>query len=71
MEVSERKSNPEVSSLKLQYYIESDLNEPPYRSQVSTKEKYQHFQPNLAKKKKPGKKNNDDKRTHYAHLLKL
>ena len=75
MEVSERKSNPEVSSLKkLQYYVESDFNEPPCRSQVGTGKKYQHFQTNLAKKKKcqkvPGKKT-DDKRTYYAHLLKL
>ena len=74
MEVSERKSNPEVSSLKkLQYYVESDFNEPPGRSQVGTGKKYQHVQTNLAKKKcqkVPGKKT-DDKRTHYAHLLKL
>ena len=51
MEVSERKSNPEDSSLKLQYYIESDLKEPPSRSQVGTEKKYQHVQTNLAKKK--------------------
>ena len=70
IEVNERKSNPEVSSLKLPYYIEGDLNEPPCKSQVSTEEKYQHVQPNLVKKKIPGKKT-DDKRTHYAHLLKL
>ena len=74
MEVSERKSNPEVSSLKkLQYYVESDFNEPPGRSQVGTGKKHQHVQTNLAKKKcqkVPGKKA-DDKRTHYAHLLKL
>ena len=44
------------------YYIESYLNEPPGRLKVSTEEKYQHFQPNLAKKI-PVKKT-DINRTH-------
>ena len=44
---------PEVSSLKLQYYIERDLNEPPCRSQVGTGKKYEHVQTNLAKKEMP------------------
>ena len=52
------------------YHKESDLNEPPGRSQVSTEEKYDHVQPNLVKKKIPGKIT-DDKRTHYEHLFKL
>ena len=51
------------------YYIESYLNEPPGRLKVSTEEKYQHVQPNLAKKKNNTGKEIDGKRTHYAHLL--
>ena len=70
MEVSERRSNPEVSSLKLQYYIESDLNEPPCRSQVGTEKKIATRSTQPCQKKIPGKKT-DDKRTHYTHLLKL
>ena len=56
MEVSERKSNPEVSSLKLQFYIESDLNELPCRSQVGTEKNTNTFKPTLPKKKKKTKK---------------
>ena len=60
IEVSERKSKPKCHLFI--YYIESYLNEPPGRLKVSTEEKYQHFQPNLAKKI-PVKKT-DINRTH-------
>ena len=50
IEVSEWKSNPEVSSLKLQYYIESDFERTTVQITGKYRRKIPTLQPNLAKK---------------------